>query len=135
MAGKKRYYTLEEANAVLPKVKALVAKIREAEDARQEKQKAYSEIMLAIAQNGGDIPANYIEQLSKALDRGARLIQRLMENLQGKYQCEVKGLHPLLVDFYSLRDGREVYLCWKEDEENITHWHDLDAGFAGRQVL
>ena len=132
---KKKYYTLEEANTVLPEVKKLAAKIRATEETREEKQKAYSEIMYAIAQNGGDIPANYIDQLAKALDRSTRHLQRLIDNLQNKYHCEIKGMHPLLVDFYAIREAREVYLCWKDDEEEITHWHDLDAGFAGRQPI
>jgi hypothetical protein len=39
------------------------------------------------------------------------------------------------VDFPALRDGREVYLCWQEGEDEITHWHEIDAGFAGREEL
>ena len=131
----KKYYTLDEANAVLPEVRGIVARIRKAEDARQEKQKELSEIMLAIALNGGDISATYIDQLAKSLGRSEREIQRMILGLKTKYSCEVKGLAPILVDFYSQRDGREVYLCWKEGESEIGHWHDLDAGFAGRQAV
>jgi hypothetical protein len=40
-----------------------------------------------------------------------------------------------LVDFPSVREGREVYLCWTEDEQEIGYWHDLEDGFAGRQPL
>jgi hypothetical protein len=40
-----------------------------------------------------------------------------------------------LVDFPAIRDGREVYLCWIEGEPDIDFWHDLDAGYAGRQEL
>jgi hypothetical protein len=40
-----------------------------------------------------------------------------------------------IVDFPSLRDGREVYLCWRVDEPTVAYWHDLDAGFRGRQPL
>ena len=40
-----------------------------------------------------------------------------------------------LVDFPSIREGREVYLCWLEGEQEIGYWHDVDAGFAGRQPL
>jgi hypothetical protein len=40
-----------------------------------------------------------------------------------------------LVDFRALMEGREVYLCWLLGEEEVTHWHELDAGFAGRQSL
>jgi len=48
---------------------------------------------------------------------------------------ELKGLPNGLCDFPSLRDGREVYLCWLLGEAEVLHWHELDAGFAGRQLL
>ena len=40
-----------------------------------------------------------------------------------------------LVDFPAIRDGREVYLCWVDGEDDIGHWHELDAGYLGRQPL
>jgi hypothetical protein len=40
-----------------------------------------------------------------------------------------------LVDFPTIRDGREVYLCWQLGEESVSHWHDLESGFGGRQPL
>jgi hypothetical protein len=48
---------------------------------------------------------------------------------------EIKHLDPALVDFPSFRDGRIVYLCWQEGEPTIAHWHDVEAGFGGRQPL
>lgn len=135
MSKKKKHYTLEEANAVLPKVKELAANIRGANEVRDEKQKEYARVMNAIAQNGGDFTERQLSQIMKTLARATRHLQKLMGELQTEFQCEVKGLEPLLVDFYSIRDGREIYLCWKEGEEDISHWHDLDAGFAGRQPL
>jgi hypothetical protein len=40
-----------------------------------------------------------------------------------------------LVDFPSIIDGREVFLCWRSDEETISFYHDIDAGFAGRKRI
>jgi hypothetical protein len=40
-----------------------------------------------------------------------------------------------LVDFRSVRNGEEVYLCWRQGEERISHWHTLESGFAGRQPI
>ena len=134
-SARKKYYTQDEANAVLPHVRKIVAKIRRTEELREEKQKALTEILNAVAMNGGAIPDNYIHRLSLSVARQANQLRRNVEYLQQKFHCEVKGLHPLLVDFYSLRDGREVYLCWREGESDIAHWHDLDAGFAGRQPI
>ncbi|HSP54867.1 MAG TPA: DUF2203 domain-containing protein, partial [Dehalococcoidia bacterium] len=49
--------------------------------------------------------------------------------------CELKDLDRGLVDFRSIIGDQEIYLCWMLGEEHITHWHDLDAGFAGRRPL
>jgi hypothetical protein len=49
--------------------------------------------------------------------------------------CLFKGFDGGLVDFYSLREDRPVFLCWRMGEERITHWHEIDAGAAGRQPL
>jgi hypothetical protein len=48
----------------------------------------------------------------------------------------IKGIEEGLVDFPALRDnGEEVFLCWKDGEEDIEHWHSIDAGFRGRRPL
>ncbi len=52
-----------------------------------------------------------------------------------KLGVELKGAHNGLCDFPSQKDGREVYLCWKLGEEEVTHWHELHAGFSGRQPI
>ena len=49
--------------------------------------------------------------------------------------CEIKGIRECLIDFPSLRDGREVYLCWRMPEKEILFWHDLHTGFAGRKPI
>ena len=51
-----------------------------------------------------------------------------------KLGVELKGPDGLC-DFYSLMDGREVYLCWRLGEPQVMHWHELDAGVAGRKPL
>jgi hypothetical protein len=61
----------------------------------------------------------------------------LREALVGLRELEVvlRDLERGLVDFPALRDGREVYLCWEEGEEQIAFWHEPDAGFAGRRPI
>ncbi len=49
--------------------------------------------------------------------------------------CEIKGVREGLIDFPSIREGREVYLCWRMPETEISFWHGLDAGFSGRQPI
>ncbi len=49
--------------------------------------------------------------------------------------CELKDYQTGLIDFVGRHEGRDVYLCWKLGEERITHWHEVDTGFAGRQSV
>ena len=46
-----------------------------------------------------------------------------------------KGFEAGLVDFYSLREDRPIFLCWRLGEARITHWHEIESGFAGRQPI
>ena len=50
-------------------------------------------------------------------------------------EIQIKDLSRGLLDFPALIGGREVFLCWEQDEEDIEHWHDFDSGFAGRERL
>jgi len=64
----------------------------------------------------------------------AERINRYLQELE-LVGCVFKGFEAGLVDFYSLRDDRPVFLCWRLGEERITHWHEIDSGFAGRQPI
>ncbi len=50
-------------------------------------------------------------------------------------EIQLKDPQRGLIDFPAIREGREVFLCWKQDEDDIEYWHDLDAGYAGREKL
>lgn len=78
--------------------------------------------------------ADTLRQAQVAATRALRQAQQTVEELHA-LGCEVKDLEMGLVDFRSLREGREVYLCWHVGEETISYWHELDAGFGGRQPL
>ena len=73
------------------------------------------------------------EQLDVQMQRLNELIDELRE--LGAEPKNGPGGRIDLVDFPSDMDGRMVYLCWQLGEANVSHWHELDAGFAGRQVL
>ena len=60
-------------------------------------------------------------------------LSNLAFNLNGK--CGLRGVERALVDFPAMRGGRKVYLCWLVGEKEISHWHEVDAGFDGRQPL
>ena len=67
----------------------------------------------------------------KALNRE---IQRAAASLD-RWGIEVKDPEKGLIDFFHHRGGRTVYLCYCLGEATITFWHELNAGFKGRQLL
>ena len=70
------------------------------------------------------------EEVARHADRINHYLQELVA-----VGCVFKGFDAGLVDFYSLREDRPIFLCWKLGEERITHWHEIDAGFSGRQPI
>ena len=129
-----RHFELDEAQALVP---WLAERFEEVALARAAAKEIAAEIHSTedrMRSNGG----SHSEQAAASLRHVAGLIAALMEKQVGAIErrgIHVKGIEPFLADFLSLRNGRVVYLCWKEDEDRITHWHDVDAGFAGRQPL
>lgn len=121
-----RHYTLEEANAALGWVGDALEKLRSAREGLSDEE-AREALAEAGPQNGGGEPGRVVSEAFLEL-RGA--LARLQEA-----DVVLRDLDRGLVDFPALRDGREVYLCWLEDEPEIRHWHDLEAGFDGRQAL
>ena len=75
-----------------------------------------------------------VHQAQETLERDQKRMHEYEAELK-KLGVELKDYFTGLLDFYSLRDGREVYLCWKLGEQGITHWHTSSEGFAGRKPV
>lgn len=131
----RKYYTVEEANAALPQVRELADHILHAYTQAQEKQDMHRAMTARMAEAGEDFSDREFARLSQALESAVRRFNNLVEKLRGQFGCELKGVDPLLIDFYSMRDDREVFLCWQQGEDRVAWWHDMDTGFAGRQPL
>ena len=131
-----RLFTLEEASALLPVLAPLLEELRQKMAVLDRKQ---GELQAAGEQRrGGNGYHLAAEQQATRLQREVeRLTNELKDDLETVlgYGCEVKDIRTGLIDFRSLREGRVVYLCWRLGEPAIEHWHELDAGFAGRQRL
>jgi hypothetical protein len=132
--GQARLFTLEEARALLPELRRLLAQHAGARASAEEV------VSLLREMEARRTRANTLELARPLRERREQLGEQI-ERLQTIEQAilaigvEVKRLKPALIDFPSIRDGRVVYLCWREDEETIAYWHDLDAGYAGRTPL
>ena len=121
-----RHYTLEEASELLPRVVELIERIRAARDrlGDREAREALSE---AGPTNGGGDPGRTVSEGFVELRDSITELREL--------EVVLRDLDRGLLDFPSLRDGHEVYLCWEEGEDAIRYWHEPEAGFAGRRPL
>jgi hypothetical protein len=122
-----RYFTVEEANLALATLRPLVERMLELRQSILERQPEIWPALQKAVGNGGSQAASQVAMEFTSLDALARQIHASGALL--------KDLNQGLLDFPSLRDGREVYLCWRFNEESVQYWHDMDAGFAGRQRL
>lgn len=131
----RRYYTVEEANQTLPYVKRVVADIVAQVAGIQERKERLERVARSRGKRASD--EFYDEELAQVEADIVRELETLKVFISelDLIGVEIKDLSRGLIDFYSMMDGREVYLCWMHGEEEIAHWHELDAGFSGRQSL
>lgn len=121
----KRRYTLAEANRALPLVTRIVRDIVNAHERATQLQAKIEELPAAAKDS-----AYAQDQLDSALDR----LQDYVDEL-GTLGIELKDYETGLIDFPGRHEGRDVLLCWKLGEERVGHWHEVHAGFAGRQPV
>lgn len=127
-------FTLEEARALLPELQALFARFAEARAAAGEAFAALERLeRLRTRANTLELARPLREQREElgAQAEEMRAVIRAVQDMG----IEIKRLEPALIDFPCLRGNHVVYLCWQEGEETIAYWHEIEAGFAGRQPL
>jgi len=132
----KRYYTVEEANKTLPLVKAIVGDIVAKYQAIRERRQRLDRIRRSkkVRDSATDVYEEELLEIEADLDRELTELDGFVSELTS-LGIELKDPEVGLIDFRALMDGREVYLCWLMGEDEISHWHELDAGFQGRQSL
>ena len=124
-----KLFTIQEANALLPNVRIILAKIQRAHRKLAHYREEAKKAAAAAEQGGGGIESG-VAYASLLTDLTVQLSE--LETLG----VQLKDFERGLVDFPSLRDGRVVLLCWQLGEgDELEWWHDVDAGFAGRTPL
>jgi hypothetical protein len=124
-----KIFSVEEANALLPTVRHIVKVIQTGHARVLAQREAAKQAAGGAELGGGGMPGG--ERYIKALFKLASSTGEL-EALGVQLKDYERGL----IDFPSLRDGRVVLLCWQLGEgDQVEWWHDVDAGFAGRQPL
>jgi hypothetical protein len=121
-----KHYTREEARALLPRLRQDLDRLNELRHrVTQLEQRLGGQLT-----EGRDIGGSNVNECVKSLVEMRRLLMGFHER-----EIQIKDLERGLIDFPALVGGREVFLCWEKDEDDIEYWHDLDAGYAGRERL
>ena len=121
-----KHYTREEAQALLPEVRIWLERLS-AERSRMGRLEKQINQWLG---DGRDVGGKSVNDWIRAIAG----LRRVLLEFQRR-EIQLKDLERGLVDFPSIIGGREVFLCWEQDEEEIEHWHDLESGYAGRERL
>lgn len=132
MAEARRSYTIEEANAMVPQVRAVLLQLA-VEKGRLEQAVA----ALAAHGDGGTTNGNLAHADAVARSEAEMTeigggMRALVEHLES-LGVEVRDLEQGLVDFPGERDGQPVWLCWRLAEAEVGFWHPIDEGFTSRQ--
>ncbi|MCL4393909.1 MAG: DUF2203 domain-containing protein [Chloroflexi bacterium] len=120
-------FTLEEANALVPQINELLDEMTNLRNQIVSMGNALQSVLQHAGGNGGSKTGSEYVLLLQRFNASLGFVQEL--------GCELKDLDQGLIDFPSYRDGKLIYLCWKRGEPRVEFWHDIEAGFAGRQPL
>lgn len=121
-----KHYTREEARALLPEIRGWLGELSELRNSIDRQETRLQGLIAPQTDLGGKLVNDWVRNL-------ARFRTLLVEFYRRDIQ--VKDLDRGLIDFPAIIGGREVFLCWEQDEEDIEFWHDLDSGYAGRERL
>jgi hypothetical protein len=130
---RKRYFTAAEANATLPLVRAIVGDITELARQLQERHERLMRV-LPEGRAAGEAHREELLHVQQELERDKGRMQDYERELR-ELGVELKDYRTGLIDFPCWMGEREVCLCWRLGEPELAHWHEVDAGFAGRQKL
>ena len=119
-------FSLDEANALLPRLRPLLRRLQEVHRAIADRD-VMQRLRAASAGNGGGAAARAVLASGDEFSR----ITHELENLGVVVRDPATGL----VDFPAERQGQPVFLCWRVEEDEVGHWHDRDSGYMGRQPL
>lgn len=130
-----KYFKREEAEELLPTIGYRLSQAREHKQSVDQLNQELAQAAARIMVLGGSLPP-YKELVQKKAKR-EQFVAQLQEAVTKIQEtgCVVKDLDQGLVDFPSLLEGQEVYLCWKLGEDRIGYWHGIDEDFAGRKPL
>jgi hypothetical protein len=121
-----KHYTRSEAQALLPQIRLWLKRLVQCRDDLQKHEKRLQTRMAPGRDLGGALVNDWIRTLANIRETLYEFHRR---------EIQIKDLDRGLIDFPALMDGKEVFLCWEQAEADVDYWHDLDAGYAGREPI
>ncbi len=130
-------FTVEAADALLPKIVLLIQQLQALQRSVIETNQQLNELVEKLSHGNGYPLQSIREKIQQLTTHQLQLIEAFQSAIKSleNLGCELKDLNVGLLDFYSFRKDELVYLCWKLGEERIRFWHTLDGGYVGRQPL
>lgn len=122
----KQHYTRDQARALLPQIRQWLKQLSTLRRKLSECDQRLARHMSGGRDVGGEIVNRWV--------RVAADVKSTLAEFQRR-DIQIKDLDRGLLDFPAILNGREVFLCWEQDEEDIEYWHDLESGYAGRERL
>ena len=122
----KKHYTREEANALLPEIRRWLQQLNQAQRGLDKLEKRLS----GMTATGNDVGGELVNQRVKTMADIKDVLAEFQER-----EIVIKDIERGLIDFPAIVGGKEVFLCWEQDEEAVEFWHDLETGYAGRERL
>lgn len=130
-----RYFTLESARALLPRLERVVRTAVQAKASQDQAEQSLHSVIQRILLMGGIT----VDQVAVEAMKSLRVVS--MERLKTALEeiteagCLVKDIDTGLIDFPTLLQGEEVYLCWLPDEPDISFWHNVHEGISVRRPV
>jgi len=122
-----RYFTLQEANSALDTIRPLMD---EAQAIRQKILEVQPEAWSAVEKSVGNGGNRTLSRVVRDFEKLDALVHQILDT-----GALIKDINIGLLDFPAWKEGREVYLCWQYGEGDIAFWHEVEAGYAGRQPI
>jgi hypothetical protein len=131
-----RFFTQEEANAALETVRPLAERLADARKRLVHVAGKLEDVEGRVSGNGGGLDPDRVRELQERAAEAAADVAGLVTELEAA-GVQVKDLDQGLIDFPAKHpeQGDTVLLCWQLGEDEVSHWHGLEEGFAGRKLL
>lgn len=121
-----KHYTRDEAQALLPQIRIWLEELDQLRRRLEKYDDRLSSLLASGNDVGGDTANSWVRTLAD--------LQDVLRQFQNR-EIQIKDIERGLIDFPAIVGGREVFLCWEKDEDDIEFWHDIDSGYAGRERL